>query len=109
MCQTQNEGLYVAESVMRLLISSSRNDNFTEMLKHLRDFVAIEFKGLEVVATQGFNDVPRVFSFFLSLSSTFFTSGLISRLLLPLVSSMERFLPAPEYTCCYAFHVHGRK
>lgn len=39
MCQTQNEGLYVAQSVMRLLIASSRNANFTEMLKHLRDFI----------------------------------------------------------------------
>lgn len=51
MCQTQNEGLYVAESVMRLLIASSRNANFTEMLKHLRDF-----RGSVI---QGFNDVSK--------------------------------------------------
>ena len=39
MYKAQNEeGVYVAESVMMLLIASSRNDDFN-WLKHLKDFI----------------------------------------------------------------------
>lgn len=40
MYQARNEGVYVAESVMMLLIAGSRNDAFN-WLKHLKDFIGL--------------------------------------------------------------------
>lgn len=40
MYQARNEGVYVEESVMMLLIAGSRNDAFN-WLKHLKDFIGL--------------------------------------------------------------------